>query len=139
MPIPTRQHSDLPCMKKSSRFYDFRAELELDIIHDDSTDRGGSDSFSPYMDDSFESGSMKSDIQDVEEFDLENCHESTVEVRAPPLPQLHKSQCFVLILKMYFSLNRDIAPYDLAKLQLLNRRCYEHFVPRAMADLNINL
>jgi len=87
------------------------------------------------MNDSFESGSIKSDIQDVEEFDLEKSRQ----VATPKLPQLCKSQCFVLILKLYFSLHQDIAPYDLAKLQLLNKRCYEVFIPRAMSDLKINL
>jgi hypothetical protein len=32
-----------------------------------------------------------------------------------------------------------VAAYDLAKLQLLNKKCYNYFVPKAMAELNLKL
>ena len=32
-----------------------------------------------------------------------------------------------------------MAAYDLAKLQLLNKKCYDYFVPRAMAELKLKL
>ena len=54
-------------------------------------------------------------------------------------PLLWKSQCFIEILKLFYTMNSDVAPYDLAKLQLLNKKCYDHFVPRAMADLKLKL
>jgi hypothetical protein len=52
----------LPLMKKSSRFYDFRAELDLEMIHDDSTDKG-SESMSPLC--FSDSASIKSDFQET--------------------------------------------------------------------------
>ena len=63
MQTPLRHLTSLGLMKKSSRYYDFRAEIDLDQIRDDSTGKGDSDSISPFkLDDSFESGSIQSDI-----------------------------------------------------------------------------
>ena len=58
-----------------------------------------------------------------------------VSVAKPRL--LWKSQCFIEIIKLFYKLHDDIAPYDLAKLQLLNKKCYDYFVPRAMEELQL--
>ena len=49
---------------------------------------------------------------------------------------LAKSQCFLVILK-YYAL--DHKAHEVAKLQLLNKRCYDYFVPQLMSRQNLKL
>jgi hypothetical protein len=49
---------------------------------------------------------------------------------------LAKSQCFQVILK-YYAL--DHTSHEVAKLQLLNKRCYEYFVPQVMSQQKLKL
>ena len=50
--------------------------------------------------------------------------------------KLWKSQCFIEILKFYAM---DHKAHDVAKLQLLNKRCYDYFVPRVMSMQKMKL
>ena len=149
-----RHHNSSPnLIKKSFRCYDFRIETDLESIHDNSTEHN---SDSPEMSSPFDlsdCGSPKSAIsashvlsskketlleptlaKSLSEEALVNksTHSSSEIVLVAPKPKLWKSQCFIEILKFFFTLHDDIAVYDLAKLQLLNKKCYDYFVPRAM-------
>ena len=53
--------------------------------------------------------------------------------------KLWKSQCFVEILKQLYLLHKDVQPFHIAKLQLLNRKCYDYFVPQVMASLKLKM
>jgi hypothetical protein len=148
-----------PTLKKSSRFYDFRLEIDLDVIHDDSTGHNSdsSDILSSYdlssngSPQSIKSASNQFNFQKIlfmnETINLEKkkslpekeTSTDLILVKAQKPHRLCQSQCFIEILKLYYRLHSDIAPYDLAKLQLLNKRCYEYFVPRAMEDLKLKL
>lgn len=50
-----------------------------------------------------------------------------------------KSQCFIEILKYFYLLHKDVEPFHLARLQLLNKKCYDYFVPKIMAELKIKM
>jgi len=50
---------------------------------------------------------------------------------------LTNSYAFVIILKYYFTLDEKCNMFDLAKLQILNRRCHEYLVPMAMSQLRL--
>jgi hypothetical protein len=53
--------------------------------------------------------------------------------------KLWKSQCFIEILKQFYMLHKDVEPYHIAKLQLLNKKCYDYFVPKVMQELKIKM
>ena len=53
--------------------------------------------------------------------------------------KLWKSQCFIVILKQFYLLHKDVEPYHIAKLQLLNKKCYDYFVPVVMQELKIKM
>jgi len=52
---------------------------------------------------------------------------------------MSRSSSFLIILKFYFTLHQDVLVFDLMKLQLLNKRCYNQYIPTVMNQLKLNL
>lgn len=49
-----------------------------------------------------------------------------------------KYSCFVVILKFYYLLHTSVSKHDLLHLQLLNKKCYNVFVPQVFTLLKLN-
>lgn len=51
--------------------------------------------------------------------------------------RLVQSQCFQIVLRLYHNMHADVDKYDMLKLQLLSKKCYEDHIPRVLSQLNI--
>ena len=50
---------------------------------------------------------------------------------------MSRTNCFIIIVKYYYLLHEDVTASDVAKLQLLNKRCYNQLIPMAMDQFRI--